>query len=155
MAMLNWLILIIIIVPPSMFFHEIGHACFASMRGVPRIDVGIGFGKEFFSFRIRNVHVHLSLFFLFGAYASYSGEDDLTYGDKALISLGGPLFSMAAALLCWWGFFEFRFNLLFTFMFFNAWLALINLIPYKIKHKKSDGYAFIEAILLRTFRKNS
>jgi len=150
--MFEWLMLLVIIVPLSLLLHELGHGCIAYIRNVPCIDIGIGMGKEIFSFQIGRMHVHISLIFFLGAFASYSSEEGFKHLDKALISLGGPLFSMVAFWLCWWGFMTIQTNFLFTLMLFNGWLALINLFPYKIKEKKSDGYILVEAILSRTFK---
>ncbi|KGX83268.1 site-2 protease family protein [Pontibacillus marinus] len=149
----GWLLLLFIIVPLGLFLHELGHGFFAFIRNVSSIHIGIGRGKEIFSFQMGRIHVHISLFFFIGAFASYSSEEAFTYMDKIMISLGGPLFSMAAFWLSWWGFLTIQTNFLFTLMLFNGWLAFINLIPYKVKDKKSDGYTIIEAVIARFFNK--
>ncbi len=151
--MVGLTLLLFIIVPLGLFLHELGHGFFAFIRNVPSIHIGIGVGKEIFSFQMGRIHVHICLFFFIGAFASYSREEAFTYMDKILISLGGPLFSLAAYWLCWWGFITLQTNFLFTLMLFNGWLAFINLIPYKVRDKKSDGYTIIEAILSRFFNK--
>lgn len=143
--MLDLFLFLIFLVPLSLIIHEFGHAIMASLRGSPRVDIGIGVGKQICQFRIYKFHLQISIAFFIGAFTSYENEEEFTLVDKALISIGGPSLSFlvyVGGLVEFWNYSIF-FN---YFILFNGWLAVMNTFPYKVKGKKSDGYIFFASL---------
>lgn len=90
------------------------------------------------------------LFFLYRR--TCENERYVPYRTIEMISIivFGPLLNGVFAVFFYMLYDLFPNEYLFLLFLFNGWLALINLIPFKVKSKQSDGY-----MILNLLRKNA
>src|SRR5699024_2776953 len=125
---LNFIILILLITPISLLFHELGHLLGSKHLKADRIVISLGSGKKIFLMIMFQVHTH--------------SERQPKFNNKelAFITAMGPLFSLILTvflglLLC-----VITSEIIIYFFLFNLWLTITNLIPFKFKNQMSDGY---------------
>ncbi|MBB6455296.1 Zn-dependent protease [Salirhabdus euzebyi] len=141
-----FVVFLFLFAPISIILHEIGHAVSAWFLRADHINFSIGLGKRIYVKRSRKVQliVH-GLYFLGG---QVSSERKVTFNpwEKVFISLGGPIVSgVVSVVLFFSGFVHTK--LIMLFFLFNVWLFIINLIPFRVGHRKSDGYVCLEEII--------
>ena len=110
---MNTVILIILVLGPLIFFHELGHFLLARFFGVGVEKFSLGFGPRIFGKTIGRTDYRLSLIPL-GGYVKMVGDEpdaqlppeDLPYsfthkpvGQRSLIVVAGPFFNLLLALL--------------------------------------------------------
>lgn len=145
--------LIIIIAPFSLFFHELGHLVGAKLRSATKILLTIGVGKVVKVITIQNIDIHIRRFFIVNSFTSTVREQPYTNKEKVFITIMGPLFSCIIACVFYVLYYGFSSNPYFFVTFlFNAWLVCINLIPFKIDRKQSDGYIIMQILFERFSR---
>lgn len=148
-------ILVFIIAPLSILFHEIGHLVGASMMRATSIQLTIGIGKPLWYHKYANVNVMIRRFFLMNSVTSTVRTDPFSKREKIVITMMGPLFSGMLTIIAFVAYNVFvPTDILYLFFMFNLWLAIINLIPFKIKQKQSDGYT-ICALIIQHFKENT
>ncbi|HLS60396.1 MAG TPA: M50 family metallopeptidase [Virgibacillus sp.] len=136
-----------IVAPIGTFIHESGHMLGAKFVKADCIKLSIGLGKEIGTICFKNVHITIHALFFLGGFVQ--SERHLPY--KALdifwITICGPMNNGIFALL----FFSlngvYTSQYIYILFLFNLWLAIINLIPYKVKDRHSDGYTILKTIL--------
>lgn len=137
---INLIFLILVIVPISLFIHELGHLLGAKYLKADRVTIYLGAGRKLFTLSFKEMTLNVSLLIMFNAHTQSERKQNFTNKELAFITMMGPLFS-----LIFTGFFSLLFiittsELIFYFFLFNLWLAVINLVPFKTKNQKSDGY---------------
>ena len=137
---LKLIVFILIIVPISLFIHELGHLLGAKHLKADRVTVSIGIGKELYSFVYKNLHFNIYMFIMFQAYTDSERNPRFTDKEYAFITLMGPIFSLILTGVSGVLLIKITSEVLTYFFFFNLWLSVVNLIPFKIKNQKSDGY---------------
>src|SRR5699024_3221076 len=125
---LNFIILILLITPISLLFHELGHLLGAKHLKADRIVISIGSGKKIY------------LMIMFQAHTQSERQPKFNNKELAFITAMGPLFSLILTvflglLLC-----VITSEIIIYFFLFNLWLTITNLIPFKFKNQMSDGY---------------
>ncbi|WP_099158414.1 site-2 protease family protein [Virgibacillus ndiopensis] len=137
--------LILFIAPISTIFHELGHIVGAKLVKAESVTLSIGTGNEVYNFNHKRIQIRLHALYFLGGVA-YS-ERNIPYksGEIIWITLCGPIFNGVVAILV-----SVLFDLTNGFsqllVLFNSWLAIVNIIPFKIKEKQSDGYTIIQTI---------
>lgn len=138
--------LIIIIGPISNFLHECGHALVANLLKADQIKLTIGSGSCIKQYCTKRVEVNILSKFFIGGFSKTTRTPFFTKKELVLIAIGGPISSgilSIVALLCY---FIFMNEVLLLTTIYNGWLALVNLIPFKIKSKQSDGYVILTTL---------
>lgn len=139
----------LIVGPIGILVHELGHAIGAYIVEASKITIKIGSGRHFKTYKIGKIHfVIYSLYFL-GGIAKSKREEQYSRIEKIWISICGPLSSGILASL-----FFFIAKIVPTIylellFYFNAWLTLVNMIPFRIKDKQSDGYIILQSIFVK------
>lgn len=147
-----FLILVFIIAPFSLLFHEIGHLVGASLMRATSVQLTIGLGKTLFQTTFANIRVIIRRFFLINSVTSTVRTSPFTTREKIVITIMGPSFSAMLTIITYIAYNVFVENdVLYLFFLFNLWLVVINVIPFKIKHKQSDGY-IVWSLLIRLIR---
>ncbi|WP_079479899.1 site-2 protease family protein [Halobacillus salinus] len=139
------LVLILLTAPLSLFLHECGHVLPALGLRAEQSQISIGSGKRLFSLSFRRVKIHIHTIFFHGAHSLNERSIQFTKKEKAWISVGGPLLNGA---ISWVGFMVLNDHVsyhLSLFVWFNAYLAVVNSIPFRIKGRESDGYRFLQS----------
>ncbi|GGB33889.1 hypothetical protein F3157_04880 [Virgibacillus dakarensis] len=141
--LLLWLVLFT--APVSTMLHELGHVLGAKWAKADSITLSVGAGKKLITFSFKQIQIDVfTLFFLGGS--AYS-ERNIPYKpmEKICISLAGPVSNgLAAAIVC----VLFGSSNVFVqvLILFNIWLAVINIIPFKLNGKQSDGYTIVKTV---------
>ncbi|ULO06219.1 hypothetical protein H1230_24760 [Paenibacillus sp. 19GGS1-52] len=156
-SIINMLVFYIIVVPISVFLHEMGHAFAALCLTKKVVLVYMGSDKqskrEILS--LGRLKIHLT----WGLFGSMSTKDDgeiLLRNQIIGISLGGPLVSLflAVAMLVVYLSFQLRpffGNLVFAAAVFNFINLCVTLVPTVYSAgpyagRSSDGYRILEAL---------
>lgn len=137
-----------IIVPLVHLIHELGHVLVAKLFKVSQLKIVIGKGPELFRFSFAGIKLYAHYILFLGGYSTNEQEGNLSPAKIALIALGGPFFNIMSLIL----FFPFLpyapTTVFYLFFFFSCWIGFINLIPFKIGDKKSDGWQALTALFI-------
>lgn len=141
------LIFIIIIAPLSLLWHELGHVFGAKIVRASHVTLTIGVGKPILKRTYQNVTFIICKMFLFNSLTETKRPYLLSRRDKVVITFMGPMSSLMLGLLayCLYVFIA-PHLLLYGLFLFNMWIGLINLIPFKINERPSDGYTILQII---------
>ncbi|MGR9049867.1 site-2 protease family protein [Halobacillus faecis] len=134
------LVLIFLVAPLSLFVHELGHLFPGLYFRADQSILHLGRGKVIGRWRKNGVCVYIHLFFFQGAYSVNERKRPFKDFEKAWISIGGPLFNAVTAMVLFIWFKDQGGHLLRVSFLFNTYLAIMNLVPFSIKGKDSDGY---------------
>jgi hypothetical protein len=133
--------LFFVIAPIGSILHELGHGLGALLLKAERVEIFIGIGKRIIDVTGKRLLVSLHLFFFLGGYSISQRERQYTRTEKAIICISGPALNLLVAGIASFAASFFSKNgMVDLFVYFNVWLGLINLIPFKIGRKHSDGY---------------
>ncbi|HEY4602551.1 MAG TPA: site-2 protease family protein [Cerasibacillus sp.] len=138
--------LLLFVAPISALIHESGHMIGSVMTGSNHVHLSIGYGKEMASFSTEKVHISIHLYFFLSGQAISERNRPYKTWELVFISICGPLNNVIFVFL-----FYFIYNIIpskyiLLLLFFNGWLAITNIIPYKVNKKRSDGYIVMKAI---------
>jgi len=151
-----FLILVFIIAPFSLLFHEIGHLVGATLMRATTVRLMVGLGKPIFETTFGHVQVIIRRFFLMNSVTSTVRTSPFLKREKFMITIMGPLFSGMLTLIAYIAYTVFvPSEILYLFFLFNLWLVIINLIPFKIGHKQSDGYTMCILLIQHLKRRNT
>ncbi|MBO1003092.1 site-2 protease family protein [Pseudogracilibacillus auburnensis] len=142
------LIFICFIAPISLLFHELGHVVGAILMKASFIRLTIGIGNKLWQGTFQHVQIIIRRFFLINSLTSTIREEPFERREKIMITLMGPVFSglLAAIFYVMYHLF-FSTYILYIVFLFNIWLMIINLLPFKIGQKQSDGYTIYKLIV--------
>ncbi|WP_281242759.1 site-2 protease family protein [Salinibacillus kushneri] len=143
------MIFILFIVPLSILLHEFGHAFMAYVFKADFIHFFVGSGKERAYMQVGRMRIHIHTLLFMGGVSVSEKENDFKDREKVLISVAGPLFN---GLIAWILFHYSHDSMAVRLSFwFNLWLAILNIFPFRFKKKKSDGYICVE-VLMKSFK---
>lgn len=143
------LYLIFIIVPGSLFLHELGHLIGAKLMKSDAIQLIIGSGKELAHFSYKNISITINTLLFFGALTKSKRRTAYTTGEKISIAISGPISSGLFGCVFYILYLYFPNTFIYLLSLFNFWLAISNLCPIKVGKKQSDGYTVYKMILKR------
>ncbi|MEQ6376246.1 site-2 protease family protein [Bacillaceae bacterium S4-13-56] len=139
---MDLLIFLFIFAPITLIFHELGHVIAASFFHIHKIEINLGRGRVVHSLKWSNIRFILRFFFIGGASTQIELNSPSIISDR-FISLGGPLFNLFIFLF-FFPILDRSPHSIQLFIYFNAWMSIINLIPFRIGTKKSDGWRILE-----------
>ncbi|MFD2045910.1 hypothetical protein ACFSTA_13030 [Ornithinibacillus salinisoli] len=145
------LYLFLIAGPLSTLIHEAGHLVGASLLKADQITLSFGSGRKMYSINMNKVHIFFQpSLFISGATMS---ERNRPYNsvEVAFISLCGPLCNILFFTIFTVLYQYFTNDYLFLLIFLNGWFAIINIIPFKVKEKESDGYIVMKQLFKKKF----
>lgn len=143
------LFLFFIVAPIGTFIHETGHAFGAKMVKADQMLVTIGQGKRIATFNWSNICIHLHLLYFMGGSNASNCQIPYKVKDIIWITICGPLNNIVFALGFYLLYIIMPSPYMYILFLFNVWIAFINIIPFKIKQKQSDGYIIFKAIIRR------
>lgn len=144
--MLDLFLFIFILLPFIHLLHELGHVTFARLFRVQHTKIVLGAGPKWFQFTFLGTKIQWNTYYMVGGYSTNEQNGTLSPWKQALISLGGPLFNVLAVVCSIPFITASNVNMMTVFIFFNGWIGLTNLIPFKIGHKCSDGWIIVSCI---------
>lgn len=146
----NLLFLLFVVAPIGTIVHESGHAIGAKLVKADTINLSIGLGKEIGTFSFKNLRMTVHLFFFLGGFVQSNRKP--AYRSLEIIcitafgSVNNGIFAILFYLLN-----GIYYNQYIQILFlFNLWLAIVNMIPFKLKGKQSDGYMILKTLFKET-----
>ncbi|KQL52566.1 hypothetical protein AN964_02775 [Heyndrickxia shackletonii] len=146
---------LLFIAPLTLFIHEFGHSIGAYLVKSDKIQLFIGVGKRLFFFRISTISFHIHTFYMLGGHTASERDPYYSKVEQIIISLFGPLLNGVVGILSTLIFSASNSSVLLFFNLFNIWLCVINLIPYRIGDKQSDGYVILKIMFGRQNKRKS
>lgn len=146
--------LIVIVVPIGTIAHELGHGLVAYFVKADAVTLHIGIGKHIKSYVFKRFTIYLYGIFFIGGLTKSQRKPSYNTKEKIWIALGGPAGNAILIILFLITFYPTHNPYIRLFLLFQAWLMLINIIPFKWRGKKSDGYTIIQ-ILWRKITNNT
>lgn len=145
--MLDTLMFFYLVVPLVHLIHEAGHVSMAKLLKVRNTKIEIGVGPKVFHFFFKGTQIRMNIIPFFGGYSSNEENGELSPKKIAWISFGGPLFTLLSILLVlpFWTPYQFSFSALFVY--FSLWIGIVNLIPFKLGGKCSDGWQIASSLI--------
>lgn len=147
------LVLIFLVAPLSLFIHELGHLLPGLYFRADQTALHLGRGKVIGRWEKKRIHVYIHLFFFQGAYSVNERKTPFEDFEKVWISIGGPLFNAMTAFVLFLWFKDQGSDFLRISFLFNAYLAIMNLVPFSFKGKGSDGYRLWSIVRRRLFNR--
>lgn len=141
--------------PLTLLIHELGHSIGAYIVGSEKIQLFIGVGKRLLSFPVGKISIHIHSFYMLGGHTVSERDPYYSKTEQVVIALLGPLLNGLVGILLNLLLHTNRSEVLLTFILFNLWLCIINLIPYRIGSKSSDGYLIMKTLLSKKNRNES
>ncbi|MBS4174482.1 M50 family metallopeptidase [Bacillus sp. FJAT-49736] len=146
---------LLIIAPLTLFIHELGHSIGALLVRSEKIELFIGVGRRLLRLPLGRMSIHIHALFMLGGYTASERNPYYSKAEQIIISLFGPLLNgllgILGALLLSYS----HSRILLIFILFNLWLCIINLIPYRIGTRHSDGYLVLKTITARNSKNES
>ncbi|WP_347550516.1 site-2 protease family protein [Pseudalkalibacillus hwajinpoensis] len=140
---MNDLLMVILIISPlSLLLHEAGHTLAANIFTTAGVKLHLGMGPRLFTWKHARGEVAVNAIYFAGG-MTISTQPDKT-SSKVVIALSGPAMNLSIAALALA--LPLPTSLIAWVLFFNLWLGVTNLIPFKILGKESDGWTIMKAI---------
>jgi Zn-dependent protease len=136
--------------PLSIILHEAGHTFAARTANADQMQLSIGIGKKIYGKYFGKLELTIHSLFFLGGFSASSRSTQFTSTEMIWITLMGPLTSALAAVAFYFIHLVFPSHYVLLFFLFNAWLAIVNLLPLKVGEKQSDGYKIIQLIRNRS-----
>src|SRR5699024_1811154 len=127
---------------------EIGHVMGAKWANASSIQLTIGVGNKLWAGSISNLQITVRSLFMINSFTSTTRKNPYQRKEKIMITMMGPLFSGLLAIIIYGVYFIFiPSQMMYIFFLFNLWLVFINVLPFKIGQKQSDGYIIYTLLL--------
>ena len=143
------LLFLFIFAPLTILIHEFGHVLGAMVMRATHIEMMIGTGKKIFTLTGRKWKLSLHLLYFLGAHTSCERQPFFSKIERIIISSSGPLLNGIVGFFLHYYIPLNHLMIWELFVLFNFWLFLINLIPYRIGGKPSDGYTILQLLKRR------
>ncbi|WP_106497357.1 site-2 protease family protein [Lentibacillus sp. Marseille-P4043] len=137
--------LLFFIAPISTVLHECGHMLGARLVKADQITLAVGVGKKMYHFSHKQYRVSIHALFFLGGLAYSERNKPYKPMEIVWITICGPFINGIAACLVYL-LFGFANGYVQLFILFNIWLAIVNIIPFKLKEKHSDGYTIVKTV---------
>lgn len=147
MGIVLLLYLLFIVAPIGTVIHEFGHLIGANIVRAEKIVLSIGLGKRFSSISFKNITLHFHRVLFLAGSVNSSRTEPYTPFEKICITMFGPLNNIFFTCLFYFLYLWQPTIYVKLLLMFNLWLAIINIIPFKIGNRKSDGYIILKTIL--------
>ena len=144
------LYLIFAVAPISIVLHEFGHAFAARVVNADDIIISIGKGKQCKVIGFNRIQLIFHTVFFLGGLAESRRTEPYKKGELVWIAISGPITNALIAFLIYMLNEMYPNNYLQLFFSFNIWLAVVNIIPLKVKEKNTDGYMIMKLIFWRS-----
>lgn len=143
------LFLLFFVAPIGTIIHEGGHLLGAKLMKADHMLISIGCGRKLFTVKYSNIQIHIRRFFFIGGLAQ--NKRDVPYQTIEMIWIigFGPFLNGVFASLFYLLYCLIPSEYIYLLFLFNLWLVLINVIPFKVKDKQSDGYMILNLLRKR------
>ncbi len=144
---MNDLLMVILVISPlSLLLHETGHTLAANVFTSAGVKLHLGIGPRLFTWKHARGEVAVNAIYFAGG-MTISSQPEKAYG-KIIIALAGPVTNLFVATIA--PALPLPPSIIAWVLFFNLWLGITNLIPFKLLGKESDGWTVIKVIFKKT-----
>ncbi|WP_157087716.1 site-2 protease family protein [Oceanobacillus damuensis] len=140
------LYLIFIIAPLTTLIHELGHVSGSLAVNADYIQLSIGTGKRKMVLKRKRVEFNIYPAFFIGGITRSERAKPYNKTESVWITILGPTFNAITALISYLLFEVFPSEFLQLLFWFNMWMAIVNIIPFTINGKRTDGFTILELI---------
>ncbi|MBP2077811.1 site-2 protease family protein [Oceanobacillus polygoni] len=138
--------LVLIIAPICTLIHELGHACGAKLVKADRIKLYLGIGKRQWTVALYDLELTFRSIYFVGGVTESKRDRPYKKSEIIWITFFGPMFNGVAATIIYI-IHEVHPNSFLQLLFwFNVWMAVVNMIPFKFKGKQTDGFTIFNSI---------
>lgn len=130
--------------PIGAFIHEVGHLIGALLVKADRVELLLGIGKKIGSLNYGSLVIHIHAVLFLGGLAKSSRNTPFNKKELCFITFCGPLFNLLVAYAV--TMIPLNNKYIFLFIIYNIWIGVINLVPFKVNGKQSDGYTIFGII---------
>jgi F0F1-type ATP synthase assembly protein I len=138
--------LIFIIAPLTTLIHELGHVSGSFIVKADSIRLSMGYGKKQLAVHLKQIKFTFYVFYFLGGYTSSNRVKPYKDSEIVWITILGPVFNVASALFSYHLYKLHPSHFLQLFLWFNIWMAVVNIIPFKINGKQTDGLTILHLI---------
>lgn len=131
--------LLFIAAPIGTLIHESGHAIGMKLMKAENIQMTIGFGWKLFRVVFGKDQLTVNILFFIGGFVKSYRKEPYNDLESICITLLGPLHNMLYAIIFFGLDYVYGSEYLKVLFLFNSWLAVVNILPFKIQDKLSDG----------------
>lgn len=147
-----FIFLLLIVAPIGTIIHEGGHLIGAKTMKADRIVISIGYGRKLFAITFKNIQINIRVYYFIGGHVENKRKIPYKLAEMIWIIGFGPFLNGIFAVIFYILYQLAPSEYVYLLFLFNLWLALINVIPFKIKEKQSDGYIIFN-LLRKQIRK--
>ncbi|CAG9620800.1 site-2 protease family protein [Sutcliffiella rhizosphaerae] len=150
--MLDALVFFYLIVPLVHLIHETGHVVMAKLYHVKGTKIRIGIGPKVMESTLFDTNFRIHIIPFLGGYSTNDSEKELSPKATVWISAGGPMFNFISIIFLFPFLTSFEFSYHYLFFLYSLWIGGVNLLPFKLFDKKSDGWQIAASLitLIRT-----
>ena len=139
-----FLYILFIVAPISTFIHELGHVFGAKTVKAENITLSIGLGRKLMTIPFKRFQLTIHAFFFLGGFVRNKRSVPFDQWEIIRITIFGPLNNGLFAII-FYGIHQFLPNdYILVLLFFNLWLAIVNIIPFKLWGR--DGFIIFKEI---------
>ena len=143
------LFLFFVVAPIGTIIHESGHVIGAKIVKADNINLSIGLGRKIGTLSFGNFQITVNMLFFLGGYVQSHREPSYRSLEIICITAFGSINNALFALLFYLLYGIYYNHYIYLLFLFNLWLAFVNIIPFKISGKESDGYAILKTLIRR------
>lgn len=140
------LYLVFVVAPIGTALHEAGHAIGAKLFHADHISLSLGIGKTISSFSYVKIRIKINAIYFLGGLASSEKNNMYKPHELICIALCGPLSNGFFAGVIYILYSIYPNSYLLLLLLFNLWIAIVNMVPFQINGKKSDGYGIYRVL---------
>src|SRR5699024_3045680 len=118
-------------VPIGTIVHELGHGIVALFAKADSVTLYIGLGKHIKTYEFNRFTIHLNAIFFIGGLTKSKRTPTYNAKEKVFIAMGGPACNAILVVLFIILFYPTHDPYIRLFILFQAWLMIINIIPFK------------------------
>lgn len=138
--------LILIVGPLSILLHESGHAIAARVVKADCITVSLGYGKILSSTVIERFQLNIHMVFFLGGLARSERKIPYKSSEIIWITISGPIANGLFTCLLYFIYVIYPNEYVYLLCLFNLYLTVVNIIPFRIKGKQTDGYTILKVL---------
>ncbi|WP_249871909.1 site-2 protease family protein [Oceanobacillus saliphilus] len=138
--------LIFVIAPLTTLIHELGHVSGSLALKADYVQLCMGIGKRKSVTTYRRVEFIVYPFFFIGGFTRSERNKPYLKSERIWITILGPIFNGISALVSYLLNEVYPSEFLQLFFWFNIWMSFVNIIPFKINGKQTDGFTILELI---------
>ena len=135
--------LIFIAGPFSVLLHESGHAIASRVLSAKHITVSLGYGKKISTIVFERFQLNIHIVYFLGGLASSEREKPYKSSEIIWITISGPIANGLFTCVFYFIYVMYLNEYVFLLCLFNLWLTVINIIPFRINGKQTDGYTIL------------